>query len=271
MPNLSKLNSFTGVGYGEKATLVLPVGPTIEEIFLETNLEAAQIQRVSVTLNGDEIYILDGDELLMLEAYKELSNVSGWFVIPFADITGKTKNGVRYTGLVTERGDNITLDVEIKDNANSQAPNVKLQAHATLAPPQPVRVVVPRIRKKTMQATAAGENEFLNLTTNPLLYVRRMHFKHGSVNGLKIYRDSLKVHESTLALAKFQAKRNDKTWQSGYYHFDPIQRGFFINEAFETEHHSELKFTVNTTEPCGTIPILVESVEVVRPDLIKLK
>lgn len=269
MPNLSKLNSFTGVGYGEKATLVLPIGPTIEEIFLETNLHADQIVRVSVTLNGDEIYILTGQELLTLEAYKQLSNKDGWFVIPFVDITGKTKNGVRYTGLVTEMGDNITLEVEVKDTSNSSAPNVKLQAHATLAPPQQARIILPRMRKQTMQATAAGDNEFLNLTSGANVYVRRMHFKSDKVTGLKIYRDNIKVHESNRALAEFQAHRNERTWQSGYYHFDPVQRGFYINELFETAHASELKFTVQTSEPCGTIPILVESVEVVRPDLLQ--
>lgn len=269
MPNLSKLNSFTGGAYGEKATLVLPVGPTIEEIFLETNLSPAQIVRVSVTLNGDEIYILSGEELRMLEAYKGLPTQDGWFVIPFVDITGKTKNGVRYTGLVTEMGDNITLDVEIKDNPTSNAPNVKIQAHATLAPPQPARVLVPRIRKQTMQATAAGDNEFLNLTSGQNVFVRRMHFQSDNVNGLKIYRDSIKVHESSRQLATYQAKRNDKKWQSNNYHFDPIQRGFFINEIFETAHASELKFTVQTSAPCGTIPILVESIEVVRPEFIQ--
>lgn len=262
-----KLNSFTGIGYGQKSTVILSVGPTYEEIQLRTNLDASLIKRVAVNLNGEEIYILTGQELLDLEAYKKQPSKAGFFTIPFADIVGKTKNGIRATGLVTERGDNITLEVELGTPADPQtAPDINLSAWAVVSEPQPMRLIVPRIRPQTMQATAGGDNEFLSLVSGAAISVRRMHFKSDKVTNLKIERDHRKVYECDKEYAEYLAKRNQRAPQAGYFHFDPTQRGFFLQDLFPTVHSSQLKFTVTTSQALGTLPILVESVEVVRPE-----
>lgn len=267
MTTSTKLNSFTGADYGEKATLTLPIGPTYEEIFLETNLTAAQLSRVTLTLNADEIIVLNGEFIKKLEAYKGLTQTDGFFTIPLADITAKTKNGVSYTGLVTEMGDNITLEVEIASTSQENAPKVQLQAWATVSARQPARVLVPKIKKQTMQASST-ENEFLDLVSGPLQLIRRMHFLSGEIHTLQIYRDFVKVFDSSRGLEEMRAKRNRRFWQANCFHFDPIMRGFYIDELFPTAHSSELKFTVKTNQPEGSIPIIVESVEVVRPDLV---
>ncbi|WP_029790679.1 major capsid protein P2 [Vibrio harveyi] len=267
MSTPTKLNSFTGADYGEKATLTIPIGPTYEEFFLETNLSAAQLKRVTISLNADEIIVLDGELIKKLEAYKGLASTDGFFTIPLSDITAKTKNGVRYTGLVTESGDNITLEVEIAPTSQSSAPKVQLQAWATVSARQLARVVVPKIKKQTMQASST-ENEFLDLVSGPLQLVRRMHFLNGDIHTLQIHRDFVKVYDSSRALEEMRAKRNRRFWQADCFHFDPIMRGFYIDELFATAHQSELKFTVKTSKPQGSIPIIVESVEVVRPDLV---
>lgn len=267
MSTPTKLNSFTGTGYGEKATLTLPIGPTYEEIFLETNLSAAQLRRITITLNGDEIIVLDGELIKALEAYKGLAQTEGFFTIPLADISAKTKNGVRYTGLVTESGDNITLEVEVASTNQDSAPSIQLQAWATVSARQAVRVLVPKIKRQTMQASST-ENEFLELVSGPLHLVRRMHFLSGEIHALQIHRDFVKVFDSSKGLEEMRAKRNRRFWQADCFHFDPIMRGFYIDELFATMHNSELKFTVKTKKPVGSIPIIVESVEVIRPDLV---
>ncbi|MGY3687144.1 major capsid protein P2 [Vibrio coralliilyticus] len=266
MISVMKLNSFTGAGYGEKASLVLPTGPTYEEIFLETNLLPEQITRVTITLNGDEIVVLDGKLMKMLEAYKGMPAADGFYQIPLADITAKTKNGMRYTALVTEKGDNILLEVEIAP-APENSPAVQLKGHASVSPAQAARVVVPQIKKQTMQATAT-ENEFLDLVSGPLLHVRRIHFVSDKIQSVELSRDYIREYDSTAVVDAMRAKRNRRFWQSGFYHFDPIMRGYYLDELMPTVHQHELKFTVKTSEPCGTIPIIVESVNVVRPDLV---
>lgn len=267
-----KLNSFNGIGWNQKATLSISVGPTYEEIFLETNLDASQIKRVSVNLNAEEIYILTGLELLMLEQYKRRDDIKeqergdGFLVIPFSDITGKTKNGVRSSALVTEDGDNITLDIEIgAQDPESDVTQPVIQGWATVSPAQPERLVIPRLRPETMQATST-ENEFLTLTSGPNVYIRRMHFEYGKITNLEIYRDFVKVYDCSTKLAFALAARNDRgRWKQtpiDCFHFDPVARGFYINELFSTAHKSELKFSVRTEEAPGSIRILVESIEV---------
>ncbi|WP_045392490.1 major capsid protein P2 [Vibrio rotiferianus] len=265
-----KLNAFTGIGYGQKSTVVLPVGPTYEEIHLRTNLSAGMIKRVSISLNAEEIYILTGAQLLMLEAYKKQPAKTGYFTIPFADIVGKTKNGIRATGLVTEVGDNIILEVEVGSPSDlSSAPAIDLSAWAVVSEPQMARVLTPKIRPETMQATSGGENEFLNLNSGATKLIRRMHFISDKVTDLKIERDFKKVFECDKDYAEYLAGRHERAPQNGYFHFDPIQRGFFLQDLFKTAHSSQLKFTVTTTQPIGSLPILVESVEVERPDLLQ--
>ncbi|AIW16288.1 major capsid protein P2 [Vibrio tubiashii] len=268
MNSVMKINSFTGHGWGERATVQLSTGPTYEEIFLETNLTPEQIKRVSITLNADEIIVLDGQLMKMLEAYKGMPAVDGFYHIPLADITAKTKNGMRYTALVTEKGDNITLEVEIADKPAADAPDVQLKAHATVSPAQPARIVVPMIKQQTMQA-GATENEFLTLMHGDYIFVRRLHFMTGQMNNLKISKDYIKLYDASRSVETMRAKRNKRYWQAGMYHFDPIMRGYYLDELFPTNHQNELKLTAKTDSVVNTIPILVEAVEVVRPDLIQ--
>ncbi|EJG0226878.1 hypothetical protein DBT82_RS20740 [Vibrio parahaemolyticus] len=261
-----KLNSMTGASWGQKGTLQIPVGPTYHEIVLETNATPEQLERVTITLNGEEIYILTGRELDMLEAYKQRKKTEGYFVIPFSDVSARTKNGVRYTSLVTEPGDNIHLDIEFASNQGSTA--LSIQAHAWVTESQAARVIVPFLRKETMSANAAGVNEFTNLVSSPLINVRRMHFEYDKIKKLEIERDFIKVFEASKFINNANALRNSRTPQNGYFHFDPIVRGFSLDELFQTAHASSLKFSVTTEEAPGHIPILVESVKIVRPELI---
>mgnify|MGYP000996594441 CR=1 FL=1 len=64
-----KLNSMVGAAWGQKGTLPIPNGPTYHELVLETNADAQDMTRISITLNAEEIYVLTGDEVVMLERY----------------------------------------------------------------------------------------------------------------------------------------------------------------------------------------------------------
>ena len=277
-----KLNSFNGIGWNQKATVTLSIGPTYEEIFLETNLDLDQVKRVAVILNGEEIYIMTGLELKMLEEYKRRDDIkdqeigNGFLVIPFSDISGKTKNGIRSSALVTENGDNITLEIEIGEQSQEEyAPTQPIiEAWATVSPAQEKRLVIPRIRPETMQATSR-ENEFLNLVSSNNVYIRRMHFEYAKIEKLRVYRDRVKVYEASTKFCYALAARNQRgAWkqtQIECFHFDPTMRGFYINELFPTAHQSELKFTVNTSEVPGSIRILVESIELLPAAKAELK
>ncbi|WP_028025583.1 major capsid protein P2 [Enterovibrio calviensis] len=262
-----KLNSMVGASWGQKGTLPIPIGPTYHELILETNAAPSDITRASVNLNGEEIYVLTGEEMRMLERYKRRVHTERYFVIPFSDITARTKNGVRYTALVTEKGDNIHLDVQFISKADGAEP-LTVQVHAHVSNAQPVRLVVPMLKPQTMPANSQGVNEFTNLVSSELIAIRRMHFAHDQISNLEISRDFIKEYEASTFIAESNAMRNDRVPQDGYFHFDPIVRGFSVDELFPTYHNSELKFSVTTNDVAGSIPILVESVKVVRPEIV---
>lgn len=260
-----KLNSFIGQQWGEKATVKLANGPTYNEIHLVTNItDSSRIERVVVNLSGTEIYSLTGAELKMLELYKKHPIEQDVYIIPFADISNNTLNGIRHTGLVTERNDNINLEIYLKDNGGADwgEPSIKGVAYVSAA--QPARILLPMIKTQTMQAGTEGDNEYTTLPSGANKTVRRMHFKHADVTDLKIERDGANVFEIDKSGNELQQKRFGRTPQAGYYHFDPIASGFGMDGLFPTAHASELKFTVKTSSVAGTIPILVESITQVR-------
>ena len=72
---------------GEKATLIIQTGATYEDILLEKNGTPAQIKRVSITLNDEEIIVLDGALMKVLEVYKCMPESAGFYHISLADTT----------------------------------------------------------------------------------------------------------------------------------------------------------------------------------------
>ncbi|WP_018691973.1 major capsid protein P2 [Algicola sagamiensis] len=255
-----KLDSFVGQGWGQKASVKLHNGPTYEEVHLHTNLKPNEFY-ITVSLNGEDIYKLTGDELVMLESYKNHFVEEGVYVIPFADISAKTKNGVNYTGLVTLPTDNILLDIHITGHASTerQQDPVQISGLAYMGGAQPQRIFVPKFITRTMQAANQGENEYnaqgaINRT------VKRMFFKSGLIEEIKVVRDNLQIFECTAKQNAFMQKRFKRIPQKEVFVFDPIVTGFALDNRFMTFYESQLKFTVTTSDIPHTIPILFEEV-----------
>ena len=268
------LNSFNGVGYNSKASMSLPVGPTYNEIHLVTTLSAEQIRQVSVVLNGDTIIQVSGEDLLMMERYKNHfveaqagDSPEGIFVIPFTNPTAKNQNGANFGGLVTLAGENITLEVEIGAGVmvgdTGVMPAITLDAYSFQTPAQAKRFFVPRIRTHVMQASAQGWNDFTTFPANAATSIRRAYFK-GSVNRLKVERDNLILFDAKSSLQRFQQKRVGRVPQDGLYIFDPTMYGFEQADVLNTGHLSEFVFRVDVAD-AKPIPILVESIQQVAP------
>ncbi|MEX1057042.1 MAG: major capsid protein P2, partial [Natronospirillum sp.] len=67
-----KLESFSAVGAGQTANLVLAPGVTYDAVYIETNVPPAEIEQVKLELNANEIFALTGDELVMIDKYDEI-------------------------------------------------------------------------------------------------------------------------------------------------------------------------------------------------------
>jgi hypothetical protein len=259
----TKLSAFIGQAWGSEARVKLPNGPTYEEIHLKTNItDPANIEKIIVQDGSEEIFALTGAEVRMLEAYKGLHAQAGIYIIPFSDISARTLEGTRMTGLVTNgKNYNINVIVRLKSGVGGGAPEIKGTAYTSAA--QPYRLFTPRTVVQTMQAAVIGDNEYTSLPSAPNIHIRRMHFKTDKIIELVIKRDRSLVLEAESDDVELMAKRFKRAPQDGYFHFDPQVSGFNAKGLFPTAHKSELKFIAKTNAiPTNSvIPIIVESIE----------
>lgn len=255
-----RLNSFNGVAWGDRPHVKLDPGPTYDKIVLETNItNPADITRVSVNLNGDEIYILTGQELVMLEQYKKHYTVPGIYVIPFADDSNRAYDGQTFSSLVTLPTDNLTINIELAPKpAGTLSPQIMGWSFTSAA--RADRYWLPRIRPQQMQASVIGDNEHTTLDKGPA--IRRMHLK-GDIKRLEIERNFLKVFDMNRIANDFILARAERAPQEGYFHFDPLHTGFGVLDRFITRNAQQLMLRANVGIP-GPIPILVETIEQIK-------
>lgn len=256
-----KLNSFNAVAWGQTASVKLDTGPTYDKIVLDTNVtEATDIKRVIVNLNGDEIYVLSGEELQVLEKYKKMPVVAGLYVIPFADDSCRAWDAQVLTSLVTLPTDNLTLHVELVGKPDGTAAP-KMSGYSFTSAARAERIWLPRIKTVQMQASATGDNEHNTLQKGPA--IRRIHMKKADINYVHIERDNLKVYDQSDLVNQYILNRAERAPQAGYFHVDPIHTGFGIYDRFVTRSANTLVLRANV-DSVGPIPLLMETVEQVK-------
>ncbi|KAB1510144.1 major capsid protein P2 [Photobacterium damselae] len=255
-----KLSAFSGVVAGGKATLVLPVGDTYEQIILRTNLNPDELKRVEITLNDDKIYNLTSTHLRALRQYHEKEDPEGFYVIPFSDFDMKARQSTASTALVTELTDHITLDVTLSDSIPTSK-GILIDTFAVVSDPQPFRQLLPRMYTQTMTATANGDNDFSGIISSPTRFIRRAHFHTGKMDKLEIHRDSRIEGEYHLDVVNMIAKDNNKTPLTDVFTYDPLVYGFMLGFVLPTAHQSEFFFRCHTTEVVQSIEILMEVIE----------
>lgn len=255
-----KLNTFEGVQAGERAYTKLPNGPTYQEIVLVTNLEAAEIKKVSTHLGGvhqvGEIVEVTGEELAMFEAYKGNHQDANVFVIPFGAMEARTDVGMMFSGLVTLPSDNIMLYVELADVVAAETPSIEGWAYASAS--QTERNVIPMIKPHTIVTNAAGDVDYTNLPQDAK--VRRLHFK-GDLTRVLIKKDGADRFEQSDVVNDFQLQRHKRTPQAGYFHVDFVKEGYVAADLFEPRAVNDLTIRM-TTASAGNVRMLVESVKV---------
>lgn len=257
------IKSFSGMGWGQIPTVNLTGGPTIQEIMLDTNdgagnfLAPADILYVRLSLNGDVLIDVTGEELRMLETYKGLFSEDGRFIIPLSDVSANTLPGQLVGGLVTFPSDTITLDVALAA-AGARTWQPTLNASYEVTASEQARVWLPRIRSMNFDCSATGYNDITTLPRGPR--IQRAHML-GTISELIVLKNRLNLFERTSDRNTFLLKRTGRVPQTGYYHFDPIALGFNQVEGFETRDATEsLTFRVNVAA-AQNVRCLLETVE----------
>ena len=252
------LDSFTAVGPGEVANLVLANGVRYDEIYLESNQED-KIEWVRLTLNSVEIFRLTRTELNMLDTHDGLPGKSGYLSIPLAMVQANLLESQLISGLVTGGGDNVVLEVKFYNSAVSPV----LKAFANVSAHDGYRNLVRRFVKYTIPVAAAGEVDFTSLVKGPRIL--RMFFKSDHIDKLEIKQDMRTVYELTSDRNEMLLLRAGKGSISNTFVFDSIKRDFPVRDAMPTTFQNlNFRLTVGSGG-AQNIEVLVEQLEPIEP------
>lgn len=249
-----KLQSFSAVGAGQTANLVLAGGVTYDAIYIETNVPPAQITYVELKLNANEVFSLSGDELVMLdqfdEVYSAFAGPTYRYALPLQIEYAVLADVQRQTGLVIGPGDNCVINVKIDGAAVTPV----MSAFAETSAMRGARNVVRTFQRYTVPVAAAGITEFFNLNKGNRLL--RAHFKSADMSSLEIVRDRLKIYELDKARNDYLLERAGRTVQAGYFHFDPTKHGYPVIDSMSTVAN-DLVFRLGM-DAGGNVEVLVE-------------
>ncbi|EAT13377.1 hypothetical protein HF888_07775 [Bermanella marisrubri] len=246
-----KLNSFSGVGAGQTASLVVANGPFYQDIYLKFSGSIAELEAVTVKLNTVELFTLSGTQIRMIDSYYGNTTTAGYYRLPLSCAHVKDLERRVQTGLPTFNGDNLVIEVKIA--AGATAPT--LEAFAEVRNNPMSRPFVRRILPFTIPAAGAGESQFTSFTKGPRIMAA--HFKKADMDNLVVERDKQTLFEMDKAANNMVLKDCDRMPQSDYFHFDPTRHDQPIKEAMVTGTAQDLAFKVNVGS-AGNIPVLFD-------------
>ncbi|MBC54112.1 MAG: hypothetical protein CMQ34_09810 [Gammaproteobacteria bacterium] len=250
---------------GGNPKIFLDGGPTLEELTLETNLEADEFT-LRIEVDGEERVKITGTEMLAREAYEGRSATAGQFVLSFADVMARTLQGETMSGLTTQPGQRVLVSLEIAGTVTPVTPTGTLYAETSGNRPEEFRLyILPEI----IPITKTGENDFSSFRrgVRPRQNWIRRIFHFGAVSKLSIKQDDMTVfgdRELPKAINDARLKRNGKTVPAACYVYDPILKGSVTTDMLDTYAMRALRFKLTTTDS-NDVTALTEYMLDVRP------
>jgi len=257
-PRPKELDPVEGVAWGNQATLRLVSGPTYQNLELVTDIsDPADIERVRITYNGKEIISLSGQDMVDLQEHRSNYVSAGRYVIPFSDMTMRTKLGVRQGELVTLPGAIWFVYIQLVSKS-AAAPSIRARAHITEAQTQ--RVFMPRLYSLTWFASAAGRTPFDWSERSPYLSIKRIHFKDSSIIRARVLRDdreemNVSKEDNAFDLSYAGLEQND-----GWFSLDFVRTGFGSESKLKTQAVRALQFELEKSAS-GSVPLIIEAIE----------
>jgi len=266
------LDAFNGAslgGFKGKFNLKLPTGVTYREIILGLeNITIAQIERISLTLNGDEIVRVTGEELDLIRKSAGLHTDAKHLVIPFTDVSQKFLNSQDYSELVTIVGENLVLKIDTADklaDGSQDGKVAEITARAKFAGMREARIRLPRIFGDGMSGTRAGENRYTGLATqnkssNPSR-IQRIFVQTDRCVNLELQRNRQTIFDKSLAENNFDLEVNNQVVPDGAYLYDAVQEGAAASDALGITQNFEFIAELKTA---GDFNVLFQTVEVLK-------
>lgn len=258
-PRPRELDPVEGVNWGNQATLRVVTGPTYQNIELVTDItNPADIERITLKLNGKEIIGVSGQDLVDFQEHRKQFTQAGRYVIPFADLTLRTKAGVRTGELVTLQGEIWMLYIQLKSKSGEAAPSIKARAHTTAA--QSRRIYLPRLYSLTWYAAASGRTPFDFAERSPFLSIKRIHFKDSTIERVRVMRDEREEINVSKADNAYDLAVAGLEQNADWFSLDFIRTGFGVEGRLPTNAANQLQFELEKSS-AGSVPVIIEAIE----------
>lgn len=258
-PRPRELDPVEGVNWGNQATLRVVTGPTYQNIELVTDItNPADIERITLKLNGKEIIGVTGQDLVDFQEHRKQFTQAGRYVIPFADLTLRTKAGVRTGELVTLQGEIWMLYIQLKSKSGEAAPSIKARAHTTAA--QSRRIYLPRLYSLTWYAAASGRTPFDFAERSPFLSIKRIHFKDSTIERVRVMRDEREEINVSKADNAYDLAVAGLEQNADWFSLDFIRTGFGVEGRLPTNAANQLQFELEKSS-AGSVPVIIEAIE----------
>lgn len=266
---LDAFNGASNGGFNGNLNLKLPTGVTYREILLGlNNLKIEQVKRISLTLNGDEIVRVTGQELDDIRKSAGLHTRADVLVIPFTDVSQKYLVSQDWSELVTVAGENLVLKIETGDKlADGSQDNkvAEITARAKFAGMRAARTRLPRIFSDGMSGTRAGENRYSGLATqnkssNPSR-IQRIFVRTDRCKNLELQRDRQTIFDKSIDDNNFDLRTNKQVPPAAAYLYNAVQEGAAASDALGVTQHFEF---IADLESAGDFNVLFQTVEVLQ-------
>ena len=258
-PRPRELDPVEGVNWGNQATLRVVTGPTYQNIELVTDItDPADIERITLKLNGKEIIGVSGQDLVDFQEHRKQFTQTGRYIIPFADLTLRTKAGVRTGELVTLQGEIWMLYIQLKSKSGVAAPSIKARAHTTAA--QTRRIYLPRLYSLTWYAAASGRTPFDFAERSPFLSIKRIHFKDSTIERVRVMRDEREEINVSKADNAYDLAVAGLEQNADWFSLDFIRTGFGVEGRLPTNAANQLQFELEKSS-AGSVPVIIEAIE----------
>jgi hypothetical protein len=263
-PRPKELDPVEGVYWGRQAHLRLVTGPTYQQIELVTNItDAADIDYVRLTLNGSPVVDVTGQDLVDIQEHRGNYVEDGRYIIPFADLGMKTKQGIRHGELVTLPGELWMMYIQLKNKDGDAAPpSIEARAHTTAA--QQERYFLPELKTFTWNGSKVGRQMFDYPERSPYNAIKRMHFQTDDIARVRVVRDDVEEMNVTREDNGFDLRVVGLEQNSGYFSLDFVRFGFGSEGKLNTAAQRQLGFELDL-EKVGPVNVLIEGIKQVKP------
>ncbi|WP_067101840.1 major capsid protein P2 [Marinomonas atlantica] len=272
------------IASGNTLQLSMGNGYIYQALYLDTNIPASVLSKISVVNGSDDYLITSGSEIVNVLEKHQNRTVGKYIPIRFSDPDALLLDVQTMTQLVPMPSDAWLLKIELGTLPTENVPAGGWYLHVWREVASPIKAMnngkggldlVRLVRKyerrfdrKVATSTMVGVNTFDKLIKGPNINIRRIYIKgdvseiefEGKRNG-QIQHNWKVSKELCQYLQDVRAQSRGVQHIDGYFILDPIATGFAQNDLMVTNYDEiSIKYKVETAGPVEFLTDYVKTV-----------